>query len=84
VSGAEFVVKHHRGRSGKSVFAWRVYRVVDWNGNGSRIVRTQLAKFRTEEAANKAAARMRLHDATAQARSAEILQRAAIARATMP
>lgn len=46
------VVKHH---SGKSVYAWRVYRLIDANGNGSRIIRCQLAKYRTQEGAERAA-----------------------------
>jgi len=43
-----FKVRKHKGRSGKSVFEYRVYRVLS---NGSEF---QLAKYRTEELAQKA------------------------------
>lgn len=44
----KYVVREHRGRSGKSVFAWRVYRIYE---NGSEI---QLAKYRSRDAAEAA------------------------------
>jgi hypothetical protein len=42
-------IKKHKGKSGKSVFEWRIYSVYE---NGSRF---QLAKYRTLESAEKAA-----------------------------
>jgi hypothetical protein len=55
------VVRHHKGRRGKSVYVWRVYRQVQDNG---RTRQFQLSKYRTEAAANTAAEfyRNRLHD----------------------
>lgn len=46
------VVRKHAGRSGRSVFEYRVYRV--WTTPG-REHQSQLAKYRTEAAAEKAA-----------------------------
>jgi hypothetical protein len=43
-----YKIRKHKGRSGKSVYEWRVYHVFD---NGRR--QTQLGKHRTEEAALK-------------------------------
>jgi hypothetical protein len=45
------VVKHHRGHSGRSVYTYRVYRVVD----GPKRLQIQLAKYRSQEAAERAA-----------------------------
>jgi hypothetical protein len=45
------VVKHHRGHSGRSVYTYRVYRVID----GPKRHHIQLAKYRTQEAAERAA-----------------------------
>jgi hypothetical protein len=46
-------VRKHKGRSGQSVYEWRVYRVTQVNAG--RTVTTQLAKYRTQDAANQAA-----------------------------
>jgi hypothetical protein len=51
-------VKHH---SGKSVFAWRVYK--EFVQNGTKHRRFQIAKYRTREAAEKAAEFHRAHEA---------------------
>jgi len=45
-------VRHHKGRSGKSVFEWRVYRVIT---HYARVINIQLGKYRTQEAAERAA-----------------------------
>ncbi len=45
-----YEIKHHKGRSGRSAFEWRVYSVWDHNG---RARRHQLAKYRTEAAAQR-------------------------------
>ena len=42
-------VRKHKGRSGKSVYEWRVYRVREVNPG--RTITTQLGKYRTEEQA---------------------------------
>ncbi len=47
------VVQKHKGHSGQSVFEWRVYRVTQVNAG--RTIKTQLAKYRTQEAAESAA-----------------------------
>ena len=47
-----FKVRHHKGRSGLSVFEWRVYHVIQHH---ARIVNIQLGKYRTQEAAERAA-----------------------------
>ena len=57
-------VKKHKGRSGISVFEYRVYRVTELNPG--RIVTTQLGKYRTESAANAAAEHYRANDARVQ------------------
>lgn len=44
-------VRKHKGRSGKSVYEWRVYRV--WHSPGGREHRTQLTKRRTQDAAER-------------------------------
>jgi hypothetical protein len=46
------IVSHHKGRSGLSVYEWRVYRVIQHNAITRKF---QLAKYRTEQAANRAA-----------------------------
>jgi hypothetical protein len=58
-------VRHHKGHSGKSVFAWRVYR--EGLLNGIKPYRTQLAKYRTQEAAEKAADHYRANDSRTEA-----------------
>ncbi len=52
-------VRKHKGRSGKSVYEWRVYRV-STQGKGHQ---TQLAKCRSLEAAERAAEFYRARDA---------------------
>ena len=47
-----YEVKHHKGRSGRSVYEWRVYHVF---GPEYRRMHTQLGKYRTRERAEKAA-----------------------------
>lgn len=49
---SKYIVKRHAGRSGQSVYEWRVYHVLDQNG---RARQTQLAKYRSQETAEKAA-----------------------------
>lgn len=51
-------VRQHRGRSGKSVYEWRVYRRFGI-GNSHR---RQLGKYRTQEAAERAAEHFRRND----------------------
>ena len=46
-------VRKHKGRSGQSVYEWRVYRVTQVNAG--RTITTQLAKCRSQEQAEKAA-----------------------------
>ena len=53
------VVRKHKGRSGQSVFEWRVYRVI----TGPRAHNFQLGKYRTEAAAELAAEHYRARDA---------------------
>ncbi len=48
---SQYVVKRHKGRSGKSVYEWRVYAVNKVGVNDCRTITTQLAKFRSEEPA---------------------------------
>jgi len=45
-------VTHHKGRSGLSVYEYRVYRMIV---DGPRTRKFQLGKFRTLEAAERAA-----------------------------
>lgn len=54
-------VRKHKGRCGKSVYEWRVYRV--WNGHGTTKRETQLTKRRTQEAAERDAEFYRSRDA---------------------
>ena len=54
-------VRKHKGRSGRSVFEWRVYRV--WHTPGGRKHEHQLTKHRTQESAEKAAQFYRDRDA---------------------
>jgi hypothetical protein len=54
------IVSHHKGRSGLSVYEWRVYRVTQDN---ARTRKFQLGKFRTKESAERAAAHYRNNDA---------------------
>ena len=48
----DYVVCHHKGRSGRSVFEWRVYAVYSHH---SRRITIQLVKYRTREGAERAA-----------------------------
>jgi hypothetical protein len=52
------VVRKHKGRSGISVYEWRVYRVT----SGPKVHNTQVAKYRTVEEANRAADFYRARD----------------------
>lgn len=52
-------LRHHRGRSGKSVYEWRVYRSGEINGKPFNI---QLGKYRTREEAEKAVIHFREND----------------------
>jgi len=52
------IVRKHKGRSGISVFEWRVYRVID----GPKVSNIQLAKCRTQERAEEIATHHRLND----------------------
>lgn len=60
-----YEVRHHKGRSGKSVFAWRVYSVMTVGFSRKR--KTQLAKYKTEAEAQ----RCREHFEAADARRAQ-------------
>ena len=57
---SQITVRQHKGRSGKSVFAWRVYR--ETLLNGSKMHKTQLGKYRTQIEADKAAEHYRNND----------------------
>jgi len=48
----KYVVKHHKGHSGKSVYEWRVYAIY---ANGSKY---QLAKLKSKAAADAFCARL--------------------------
>ena len=61
------VVRKHKGRSGSSVYEWRVYRVT----SGPKVHNFQLAKYRTREAAENAADLYRANDARVAALYAE-------------
>jgi hypothetical protein len=52
------VVRKHKGRSGMSVFEWRVYSVT----GGPKEHNTQLGKYRTQEAAERAAEHYRANE----------------------
>jgi len=55
ITKSKYTVRKHAGRSGKSVFGWRVY--VEWQSHpphGTKR-RKQLSKHRTEAGATKAA-----------------------------
>ncbi len=54
----EYVVKKHKGRSGRSVFEWRVFAINKSGGNNCRTITTQLAKFRSEDSAVEFQARL--------------------------
>jgi hypothetical protein len=60
MNSPRITVRKHAGHSGKSVFSWRVYR--EWGGDGLRAGRVQLAKAKTEEAADRVAAHYRERD----------------------
>lgn len=62
----QYVVREHKGRSGKSVYGFRVYS--EWTQYTDKIHRTQLGKFRTREAAERAAEHYRSHAAKVAAR----------------
>jgi PII-like signaling protein len=53
------MVRKHKGRAGKSVYEWRVYRVITTGIDGARTIKTQLGKYRTEQAAELAASHCR-------------------------
>jgi len=57
------VVRKHKGRSGHSVFEWRVYSVIE----GPKVHNTQLGKYRTQEAAERAAEHHRANEARVKA-----------------
>ena len=65
------VVRKHKGRSGRSVYEWRVYSVT----SGPKVHNTQLGKFRTQEAAERAAEHYRQHAAAVAERTADYWQR---------
>lgn len=46
-------VRAHKGRSGASVYGWRVYR--ESVLNGARVIKIQLGKYRAKEEAERAA-----------------------------
>lgn len=54
----EYVIKEHKGRSGKSVFAFRVYSIHVRNGCHKQQI--QLGKFKTRAAAEALLARYRV------------------------
>ena len=56
-------VRKHKGRSGRSVFEWRVYSVIE----GPKTITTQLGKYRTQEAAEAAAEHHRTNQARVKA-----------------
>ena len=56
-----YEVKQHRGRSGLSVYEWRVYSVISQPVN--RTIRTQLAKYRTERPARSFLEKLEYHAA---------------------
>lgn len=62
-----YEVRRHRGRSGRSVFEWRVYHRFGIDGRQ----RTQLGKYRTKEAAERRAAQLRENAARVAAKWAE-------------
>lgn len=55
-----FKIKLHKGRSGKSVFEWRVYEIITPSNPSApqRTVTLQLAKCKTREAAERFLARV--------------------------
>jgi hypothetical protein len=53
------IIRKHKGRSGQSVFEWRVYRVIQNNAKTHNI---QLAKCRSQERAEQIAAHYRSRD----------------------
>jgi hypothetical protein len=53
------IVRKHKGRSGVSVYEWRVYSVT----SGPKVHTTQLGKYRTQEAAERAAEHYRANEA---------------------
>lgn len=55
------VIRKHKGRSGLSVYGWRVYRVSEVNPG--RTVNTQLGKYRSQDEARRAAEHYRANDA---------------------
>lgn len=59
MTASKITVRKHRGHSGLSVFEWRVFR----EGNDVKPFRFQLAKYRTQEAAERAAEYYRKNDA---------------------
>jgi hypothetical protein len=59
------VVRKHKGRSGRSVFEWRVYSVIE--AAPGRTITTQLGKYRTQEAAERAAEHHRANKARVKA-----------------
>jgi hypothetical protein len=67
------LVRKHKGRSGMSVFEWRVYRVTD--NRTTKNHTTQLGKYRTVEEANRAADHYRQNDIRVAQRWREIEQR---------
>lgn len=66
-------VRRHRGRSGKSVYGWRVYRRFGIDNSH----RTQIGKYRTQEAAERAAERFRRNDERVAAKWAALKARSA-------
>lgn len=66
MNSPRITVRKHAGHSGKSVFGWRVYR--EWGGDGWKAGRTQLAKAKNEDAANRVATFYRERDAASAAK----------------
>jgi hypothetical protein len=50
-------VVRHKGHSGKSVYEWRVYRIIE--ASPGRVIKSQLGKYRSQELAEKAASHYR-------------------------
>lgn len=57
-----YEVRKHKGRSGRSVFEWRIYHLFGAHG---KVRSTQLAKYRSREAAERAVVIYREHAAKA-------------------
>ena len=75
-----YEIKKHKGRSGKSVYEWRVYSVT--RHGITRTIRQQLAKYRTEAEAQRCAEHFRAAIVKREKESAERAARYAAQPAT--